>query len=284
MNDTLLDISRKIEPHKAQILAAIHKTARTLGISFFVVGGAARDFILQNGFDIRTPRVTLDIDIGISVSSWDEFSSLIEQILTVENFKRTGIEHRFVSPTPQETKVDILPFGAIERKNRTVRWRQGNKEMDMSGFAEAYKAAVNVKISSNPTIVVKMVSLAGLALLKLISWNENPGERDRDAKDFKVIMYSYLEAHPTEYLYEDYQDIASDGDYDLVSARVLGRDIKTVAGPEMYPQIINILSRESDQDGRLNFVQSMQSKSLNEEPAIPRDIEMLKAVCKGVAD
>jgi predicted nucleotidyltransferase len=85
-------------------------------------------------------------------------------------------------------------------------------------------------------------------------------------------------------LYEDHLDVASDGDYDLVSARVLGRDIKTVAGPEMYPQIIEILNRESDQDGPLNFIQNMQSKSLYEEPAIPRDIEMLKAVYKGVTD
>jgi predicted nucleotidyltransferase len=154
----------------------------------------------------------------------------------------------------------------------------------MSGFVEAHKAAVNVQISSSPAIVVKMVSLAGLALLKLISWNENPHERDRDAKDFKVIMYSYLEAHPKEYLYQDHLDVASGGDYDLASARVLGRDIKTVAGMKMYPQITEILNRESDQDGPLNFVQDMQSKLLYEEPAIPRDLEMLKAVCKGVAD
>jgi predicted nucleotidyltransferase len=248
------------------------------------VGGAARDFILQNGFDVHTPRVTLDIDIGISVSSWDEFTSLTELLITIENFEKTGIEHRFISPAPQKTKVDILPFGAIEGRNRTIHWRQDNKEMDMSGFIEAYKAAVNVKISSNPSTVVKMVSLAGLALLKLISWNDEPKERDRDAKDFKVIMYSYLEVHPTEYLYEDHQDVATGGDYDLASARVLGRDIRTVAGQKMCPQIIEILNRESDQDGQLNFIQDMQSKSLYEEPGIPRDIEMLNAVCKGVAD
>jgi predicted nucleotidyltransferase len=283
MNDTLLDISRKIEPHKAQILAAIDNAARALGISFFVVGGAARDFILQNGFGIRTPRVTLDIDVGISVSSWNEFNALVEQLVSVESFKKTGIEHRFISPTPQETKVDILPFGRIEDKNRNIQWRQDNKEMDMSGFIEAYKAAVSVKISSNPPVVVKMVSLAGLALLKLISWNNKPNERDRDAKDFRVIMYYYHEAYPKD-LYKDHSDIASDGDFELFSARVLGRGIKTVAGQKIVLQIIEILNRESDQDGPLNFVQNMQTTSSYEEHAIPRDMEMLKAVCKGLAD
>jgi predicted nucleotidyltransferase len=284
MNDTLLDISGKIEPHKAAVLAAVDRAARKLGISFFVVGGAARDFILQNGYGIRTPRVTLDVDIGVSVSSWDEFKRLIETLLSVENFKKTEIEHRFKSPTPQETKVDILPFGTIEGIKRTIQWRQDNNEMNMSGFIEAYQAAVNVKISSNPSLVVKMAALAGLALLKLISWNDKPHERDRDAKDFKTIMYHYLEAHPKEYLYDVHLNIASDGDYDLISARVLGRDIKTITGPDMYPQIIEILNRGSDQNGSLHFVQQMQTTSSFQQTTFLRDIEMLKAVFKGVTD
>jgi predicted nucleotidyltransferase len=284
MNDSLLDISGKIEPHKAAVLTAVDRAARKIGIPFFVVGGAARDFILQDGYTIRTPRVTLDVDIGVSVSSWDEFTRLIETLVSVENFKRTEIEHRLESPTLSKINVDILPFGAIEGEKRTILWRQGNHEMNMAGFNEAYKAAVNVKISSSPAIAVKIVSLAGLALLKLISWKDKPDERDRDAKDFRTIMYRYLDAHPTDYVFNVHLDIASDGDYDLISARTLGRDIKTTGGPGIHSQLVEILNRESDQTGSLQFILQMQTTSFNQETTVSRDIGMLKAVYRGVTD
>lgn len=100
MSDTLLDISKKIEPHKAAILAGVDCTARKLNIPFFVIGASARDFILENGYNISTPRATLDFDIGVSVSSWDQFRQLIEILLADEHYKKTAIEHRFESPTP----------------------------------------------------------------------------------------------------------------------------------------------------------------------------------------
>jgi predicted nucleotidyltransferase len=284
MTNTLLDISGNIEPHKAEVLAAVDRAARKLGISYFVVGGAARDFILLNGYGIQTPRVTLDVDIGVSVSSWEEFKRLIEILLSAENFKTTDIEYRFVSPTLQKTKVDILPFGVIEGKERTIHWQHDNREMTMEGFREAYHAAIEVKIISTPSVIVKMVSLAGLALLKLISWNEKPNERDRDAKDFKAIMYHYHEVHHLEYLYNLHGDITSGDDFELTWARVLGRDIKTIAGPEIQNHLIEILNRECDQMGQLRFIQQMRTTSSFQDTDIPRDLDMLKAACKGFTD
>ena len=266
------------------MLAAVDRAARRTGTPFFVVGGAARDFILQNGYEIRTPRVTLDVDIGVSVSSWDEFTRLIETLLSDEKFKKTEIEHRFESSTQPPINIDILPFGAIERGKRTIRWRQDNHEMNMTGFNEAYGAAVDVTISSSPSIVVKMVSPAGLALLKLISWNEKPNERDRDAKDFRVIMYHYLDTHPIDYVYTAYPDIAADGDYDLISARALGRDVNSIGGPGIHSLLVEILNRECDQTGSLNLIRQMQTVSFGQEPTFPRDIEMLNGVFRGVTD
>jgi hypothetical protein len=97
-------------------------------------------------------------------------------------------------------------------------------------------------------------------------------------------MYNYLEVYPKENLYADHSDVTSGGDYEIFSARVLGRGIKTVAGPEISAQIIEILNRESDQKGHLKFIQQMQSGSFYAESTIPKDIEMLKAVSQGVAD
>jgi len=284
MNNTLLDISQKIEPHKAAILAAVSRAAQSRRFPFFVVGAAVRDFILQDGHDIRTPRATLDIDFGVCVSSWRQYRELIETLLMDEHFTKTNIEHRFRSPPPHEILIDILPFGAIEGPNHIIIWPQNNREMNMVGFTEVFQTAIDVKISSDPLIIIKMVSLAGLAILKLLSWNDKPLERDRDAKDFRLIMYKYLYAKPVEYVFDVYPETASIGDYDMISAQVLGKDIKRIISPSLSTIFSEILIRESDVKGSLRFVQQMQETGIEWDEAITKDISMLQAVRKGIVD
>lgn len=154
----------------------------------------------------------------------------------------------------------------------------------MAGFREAYRMAINVKISAKPSTVVKMVSIAGFALLKLLSWNEKPNERDRDAKDFRFVMYKFLETKSTEYVYDVYPDIASLGDYDLISARSLGRDVADIAGSILRPLIRDILIREWNPDGGLRFVQQMQALPIHGEMTFSRDITMLNVLLQGVLD
>lgn len=156
--------------------------------------------------------------------------------------------------------------------------------MNMAGFREAYKVALKVKISSDPSLSIKVVTLAGLALLKLISWNDNPDERDRDAKDFRMIMHHYNEACSMEYVFNKNGDISSGEDYELVIARILGRDIKKVAGQGILPLVCEILDRESNRDGPLRFIQNMQAPASQADSTIPRDIELLIAVAQGAAD
>jgi hypothetical protein len=94
-------------------------------------------------------------------------------------------------------------------------------------------------------------------------------------------MGYYLETQSADDVYDTHLDIAG-GDYELFSARVLGRDIKTICGPENYSLLVEILSRECDSAGPLNFIQQMQTRG--QESAITRDIEMLNAVYNGVLD
>ena len=110
-----------------------------------------------------------------------------------------------------------------------------------------------------------------------------PQERDRDAKDFRLIMYNYLEVQPGEYVYDTYPDIAGDGDYELISARTLGRDMGKTAMPELPSALRAIFDRECDTHGKLLFVTHMQQR-YNEVTTAKRDIEMLKAVRQGVTD
>jgi predicted nucleotidyltransferase len=280
MNNFSLDISEKIDPEKAEVLAAVTRAAGKNSIPFFIVGGAARDFILENGYGVRAGRVTLDVDIGIRVASWDEYSKIIETLLSDEQFTETEIEHRYESPSSQSIKVDLLPFGGIETEARTIRWRRDNNEMSMAGFDEAYKSAILVVIKQSPQVQIKMTSLAGLALLKIISWNDNPDERDRDAKDFREIMYNYLESYPAGSLYSVHPDITGE-DYELTGAQALGRDIKAIGGPGMKHEINEFFVRECNQAGSLKFILQMRSGFLLEEGEVEKDLRMLCSVFIG---
>jgi predicted nucleotidyltransferase len=51
---------------------------------------------------------------------------------------------------------------------------------------------VQVKISDKPKLSVSVVSLAGLAILKLVSWDDNSARRQKDASDLVFIVQNYL--------------------------------------------------------------------------------------------
>jgi predicted nucleotidyltransferase len=284
MNTILLDISEKIKPHNYAVLTAVYRSTQKLGIEFIVVGAGVRDFILSDGYGISTPVATYDVDIGVYVSSWAEFEKLINLLIADENFIKTNYEHRLVLPSIPGAMLDILPFGAIESPQRIVMWRQTENEMNMTGFSEAFRAAVSIKIASSPLIIVKMLSLAGLALLKLLSWNENPDMRDRDAKDFGLIMKYYLDVQQPDYVHNTHADIASAGDYDSISARCLGRDIAAIAGSEITRKLIDILNKESNVDGNLRFVLQMTQSTIGEEIGYNRICDLLNTVSIGLVD
>ncbi len=72
----LLDLSGKIDEPTVRLYEVLTAVTSSLGIPFFLVGATARDTILEHGFGIQGSRATKDVDIGVRVSGWDEFSKL----------------------------------------------------------------------------------------------------------------------------------------------------------------------------------------------------------------
>ena len=144
--------------------------------------------------------------------------------------------------------VDIVPFGGVAEKGDLIEWPpDGSFKMSVTGFRECYQHAVQVKISDKPKLSVNVASLAGLAILKLISWDENSVRRWKDASDLVFIIRNYLDAGNLERLFEDAPDIVDSGDYDYEagSACLLGRDISKIAYTSTIGKLIEILKRES---------------------------------------
>lgn len=81
--NTYIDISSKFDNRLfVEVLGEVAETTAKFGIPFFVVGATARDFVLAYGFGLNPGRATADVDIGVRVSAWAEFSQLKEELVS----------------------------------------------------------------------------------------------------------------------------------------------------------------------------------------------------------
>ncbi len=215
-------------------------------IPFFIVGATARDILLEVHYGIGSKRATLDIDIAVFIENWEQFNHLKDELIGIKHFTPTRDIHRLLFQ--KRLPIDIVPFGGVAEKDDLVEWPpDGSIKMRVTGFRECFQHAVQVKISDKPKLSVSVVSLAGLAILKLISWDDNHARRQKDASDLVFIIRNYLDAGNLERLFEEAPDIVDSGEYDYEagSARLLGRDISKIAYTGTTNRLIEILRRES---------------------------------------
>lgn len=285
MKNILLDLSGKISETSVSILREIEKVSTRLDIPFFVVGATARDIILEHQFDIKTRRATLDIDIGVFISGWDQFEALKNTLTGSAKFISSKQEQRLIYN--DNFPVDIIPFGTIEDEDSSITWPPNHEiRMSIAGFQECLQHAISVKLSSYPELIVKVVSVAGLALLKFISWDDNPERCNKDAPDLLLIMRHYLDAGNLDRLFDEGSDIIEEDsyDYDLASARFLGRDIASISSPLTKAKLIEILEREANsKQGHkiaLNVIQSDDYRSESYELVV----EHFNALLKGLVE
>jgi len=285
MKNILIDLSGKISETSVSILREIEEVSTSLDIPFFIVGATARDIILEHQFDINTRRATLDIDIGVFVSGWVQFNTLKNELIRTTKFVPSQQKQRLIYN--DNFHLDIIPFGAIKDEDGSITWPPDHEiRMSIAGFQECFQHALSMKLSSNPELIAKVASLAGLALLKLISWDDNPERRSKDAPDLFLIAKHYLDAGNLDRLFDEGSDIIEEGsyDYDLASARFLGRDIKNISSPATKGKLIEILEREANSNQghkiALNVIQSDSYRSESYE----RVVEYFNSLLKGLVE
>jgi predicted nucleotidyltransferase len=285
MKSTSPDLSGKISEKFVLILIEIERIAAKLDFPFFVVGATARDIILEHQFDIKPVRATIDIDIGVIVAEWDQFKLLQDELVKSNRFSPSKQKQRLIYDN--DFLVDIIPFGTIANENDSISWPPDHEiHMSVAGFQECYQHAISVKLSSNPELFVKVVSLAGLALLKLISWDDNPERRGKDASDLFLIIRHYLDAGNLDRLFDEGIDIIEEDsyDYDLASARFLGRDVGNISSPSTKTKLLEILAREANsKQGHKIAMDVMQSDSYRNQH-YERVVEYFNELLKGLAE
>ena len=259
MTKKLLDLSGKIDGFMVQLFKTISVVADRMDLSFFVVGALARDYILQHGYGMQIKRATQDVDLGVQVPNWDVYNRLRESLIATE---------RFIPDKKQAQRllykgyvwVDIIPFGAIAHPEDSVLWPP-DREVKMStlGFEETSQNTIIVRMRAEPVLDINFVSLAGLAILKILSWNDNMARRNKDAKDLLLLMSKYVDAGNEQRMFDEGADLLEldDFDYEVAGARLLGRDMAAILRPETKIELLKILDRETGDQSRYTLIASM---------------------------
>lgn len=258
MSNILFDLSGKIDKQIVEALSIVKKVADSLSIPFFVVGASARDFILENCYGIKPKRMTRDIDLGVEVASWEQYKQLTESLIATGKFSPDKKEpQRF---NFDSVPFDILPFGAITDERRRIRWPPEHEiVMSMLGFKEAYESSITVRLSTDPELDIKLPTLSGLAIMKIISWKEKYPDRKRDAEDLLLIMQKYEEAGNFERLYEEEQELLQEENFDtrLAGIRLLGRDMVRISDLDTLRIVRKILDGETGEQSHYRLVADM---------------------------
>jgi len=93
----------------------------------------------------------MDIDLGIRVSSWNQFDQLINTLELSGEFKKLKEKHRVIY---KDIIIDIVPFGGISDKNEKISWPSENEVvMSVMGFNEVYDNSTLVRLQNRAFFV-----------------------------------------------------------------------------------------------------------------------------------
>ncbi len=278
MSEILFDLSGKLSPPIIDAVYNLKKVADSLNIPLIIVGATARDIIFEHRYKIKSSRATKDIDLGIEVADWDQFHMFSKALLETGKFSSTEEKQRFQFGA---TIIDIIPFGSITDEHKKISWPPEHEIiMSMLGFKEAYEYCLSVRLNTEPELIVKLSSLPGLALLKIISWQDNYPNRRKDAEDLLFIMKKYSQAGNEPRLYEEELPLLQEEGADpiLAGIRLLGRDMAKISDRDTMHTISEILKNETGEQSRYRLVEDMISSvpSKYDFDEILNDVEKLK--------
>lgn len=239
-------LSKKLSnPELKGILQALNTFFQSKEIDFYIVGATARDILLTNLYGLIPERKTMDIDIAIAISNWEEFEIIERELPQREYFEKDSHQkQRFIYKGFYA--IDMIPFGKIAQKDGNIYWPpDGVIAMSVSGFPEIAAATISVSIDNE--FDIKVSSLSGFFLLKLMSWKDRHLYSSKDAYDIALILLHYLEINEQR-AYEEHYDLYEAEPFDQVEAsgRLIARDVKALIGynKDTMTYLIKILEKE----------------------------------------
>lgn len=237
-------MSDHLEAPVLEMLTSMEPVLKSLGIDFYIVGAIARD--VQLG-DLINTRKTKDVDIAIRLGDEKQFIALKELLIASGDFEahpKEAIKLFYKSAL----EIDLLPFGDIENEEREIHLSDPTLfVINMPGFREAYPFVTELNLQTGQQL--KICSLEGLVMLKLIAYGDKPS-RTKDIADIEHIIQNYFDLFQDN-VYDDHFDAmdlyeTENSEYlALVGARVIGRKIKLILNNDevLLHRIVNTLQK-----------------------------------------
>ena len=234
-----------IDERFIEILRVVKEDTSSEGIDCMLVGATARDILLTNVFGILAPRATKDMDFAVAVKDWGQFEALRSRLSARPGFKEGREQQRLIYSGIDNNDyypLDLVPFGGVSHGNNEIAWPPDMAIiMNIAGYDEALTAAVSVKFADD--LEGKIVSLAGLAMLKIFAWSDRGIENPKDAHDLLFLMENYINAGNMDRAFDEGFMEQFEFEQELAGPYLLGTDMRRIANTDTLVQLKEILDR-----------------------------------------
>ena len=264
MTTTWLDLKRPLDLRLDRLLRDLDDLFRSRGIDYLLTGGMAREILLYYCHGCATGRATKDVDFGVTLSSWEDYEALRSALVGTGTFRPDPKEtQRMIHRDPGtglETKVDLVPFGAIAGPDGALAWPpDGSHLMRVLGYPQALASAIHLRLDE--TKWVPLASGPGLACMKLVAWMDRGEARlGRDAVDFMELLHQYSHVLTDLELYDNHPEAMDRYDFkaEPAAAFILGKQVASLADDQLRKVISEALEPPSKQK-MLNYFLREQS-------------------------
>lgn len=247
-NQLSISAERPVDALTLQILKLLDGLLRREGIPYMLVGATARDLLLYHVYGHAVTRATYDLDYAILVDSWEQFNDVKNLLLTIEGFTTKGRNpqrlYYSLPHTQFDTIIDIIPFGNLEKADRTIAWPpDADIVVNVAAFSDVFGSSIVIEIE--PGLSIPVPSLAGLVILKLFAWLDR---RDaKDVQDIRKILETYTDAGNVDRLYDEEPNELELLGFDtvLAGAYLLGKDAQRMGNPELLRDLSTALNGEN---------------------------------------
>lgn len=218
-----------LDPLTIRLLRRIDRLASEADCPYFVAGATARDLVLVHVYGLRPGRATRDVDFGVAVQNWEQFATLKQRAEASGMFRTyPHAMQRLVfidAETGAELPVDLIPFRGVTTPDYMIEWPPNRDVvMNVAGFEEALESSVSLLVEDG--LSVRVASIPGLAVLKLVAWMDRRNITNKDATDLYRLIATYGDAGITDRLYDQEMALLEGYGFDtqLSGADLLGQD------------------------------------------------------------
>ncbi|MBY0505852.1 MAG: nucleotidyl transferase AbiEii/AbiGii toxin family protein [Bryobacteraceae bacterium] len=234
---------------------------------YFVAGATARDLVLVHVHGLRPGRATRDVDFGVAVQNWEQFGTLKQRAQASGMFRtHPHAMQRLVfndAETGVELPVDLIPFRGVTSSDYRIEWPpNGDVVMNVAGFEEALDSSVALLVEDG--LPVRVASIPGLAVLKLVAWMDRRNITNKDAADLYRLIATYGDAGIADRLYDQEMALLEVHEFDtqLAGAALLGRDAAELSRPSTRELIAGLVAGDAGYGSLVDQV--LQTSSMPE--------------------